>query len=53
VKTPRVLNAMGLDDRAAEGALRVSLGPATTEEDVLRFAEAWLKHERKFRQRAA
>ena len=53
VKVPRVLNAMGLSDREAEGALRVSLGPSTTEEDVLRFAEAWLKQEQKHRQRAA
>jgi cysteine desulfurase len=53
VKVPRVLRAMGLDDRAAESALRVSLGPTTTEDEVLRFAEAWLKHEKKFRQRAA
>ena len=53
VKVPRVLRAMGLDDRAAESALRVSIGPTTTETDVLRFAEAWLKHEKKFRQRAA
>lgn len=53
VKTPRVLRAMGLDELTAEGALRVSLGPTTTEQDVLRFAEAWLKQEQKFRQRAA
>lgn len=53
VKVPRVLKAMGLDDRAAEGALRVSMGPATTEDEVLRFAEAWLKHEKKYRQRVA
>ncbi|MDJ0637506.1 MAG: cysteine desulfurase family protein [Paracoccaceae bacterium] len=53
VKTPRVLTAMGLDARTAEGALRVSLGPTTTEDEVLRFSEAWLKHEKKFRQRAA
>ncbi|MCG6883324.1 MAG: aminotransferase class V-fold PLP-dependent enzyme [Silicimonas sp.] len=53
VKVPRVLRAMGLDDRGAESALRVSLGPVTTEDDVLRFVEAWLKHENKFRQRAA
>lgn len=53
VKTPRVLTAMGLDDSEAEGALRVSLGPTTTEENVLRFADAWLKQEQKFRQRAA
>lgn len=53
VKVPRVLKAMGLSDTEAEGALRVSLGPATTEDDVLRFADAWLKQERKHRQRAA
>ena len=53
VKAPRVLSAMGLSPREAEGAIRVSLGPTTTEEDVLRFADAWLKQERKFRQRAA
>lgn len=53
VKVPRVLKAMGLDDRAAEGALRVSLGPTTTEDEVLRFAQAWLKHDKRFRQRAA
>ncbi len=53
VKVPRVLRAMGLDDRAAEGALRVSLGPTTTEDEVLRFSEAWLKHEKRFRRRAA
>jgi cysteine desulfurase len=52
VKAPRVLAAMGLDAVAAECALRVSLGPTTTEDDVLRFAEAWLKHESK-RRRAA
>ncbi len=53
VRVPRVLRAMGLDDRTAEGALRVSLGPTTTESDVLRFVEAWLAQEKKFRQRAA
>ena len=53
VKVPRVLKAMGLDDRAAESALRVSLGPTTTEEDVMRFSEAWLNQETKFRRRAA
>ena len=53
VKAPRVLRAMGLDDRTAEGALRVSLGPTTTEDEVLRFCEAWLRQEKKFRERAA
>lgn len=53
VKTPRVLRAMGLDDQAAESAVRVSLGPTTTEDDVLGFAESWLAQEKKFRARAA
>ena len=53
VKTPRVLTAMGLAPDAAEAALRVSLGPTTTEEDVLGFAEAWLQQEKKVRRRAA
>ena len=53
VKAPRVLRGMGLTDAAAESALRVSFGPETTEGDLMGFAEAWLKQERKFRQRAA
>ena len=53
VKTPRVLRAMGLSDELAEGALRVSLGPTTTEEDVTRFSEAWLAQLKKVRARAA
>lgn len=53
VKSGRVLQAMGLSAAEAAGALRVSLGPETTEEDVMRFAEAWLHHYEKFRQRAA
>jgi len=52
VKVPRVLRAMGLSDAEAECALRVSLGPETTEDDVLRFCDAWLKQERKVRDRA-
>ncbi|MEZ5913212.1 MAG: aminotransferase class V-fold PLP-dependent enzyme [Paracoccaceae bacterium] len=53
VKTSRVLTAMGFDDLAAGSAIRVSLGPATSEEEVLRFAEAWLAQHRKFRASAA
>jgi len=53
VKVPRVLRAMGLSDGQAECALRVSLGPETIEDDVLRFCEAWLRQERKHRDRAA
>ncbi len=50
VRASRVLRAMGYGDEVAGSAIRVSLGPDTTEEDVLRFAEAWL---RQFRKRPA
>ena len=53
VKVPRVLNAMGLDAGEAECALRVSLGPTTTEAEVMRFAEAWGTQREKARRRAA
>jgi len=53
LRASRVLGAMGLDDGAAASAIRVSLGPGTTEAEVMRFAEAWLAAERKFRARAA
>jgi cysteine desulfurase len=41
VRASRVLAAMGLGPEAAAGAIRVSLGPGVTEEDVLRFVEVW------------
>ncbi|WP_146345506.1 cysteine desulfurase family protein [Falsiphaeobacter marinintestinus] len=53
VKASQVLTAMGFDDVAAASAIRVSLGPATSKEDVLRFAQAWLDKEKKHRARAA
>ncbi len=53
VKVPRVLTAMGLDEKAAECALRVSLGPTTTEDEVAGFAEAWTAEMKKRRRRAA
>ena len=53
VRASRVLRAMGLEEAAAAGAIRVSLGPTTTEEDVERFAEAWLAQLGKVRGRAA
>ena len=53
VKVPRVLQAMGLNDVEAESALRVSLGPTTTEDEVLRFAETWLETAKKARHHAA
>lgn len=53
VRASRVLRAMGYDDDVAGGAIRVSLGPETTEDAVLRFAEDWLAKRRKFAARAA
>ena len=53
VKTSRVLSAMGYDERTAGSAIRVSLGPATTEDEVARFAEAWLARHAKRQTRAA
>ena len=38
---------------AAASAIRVSLGPLTTEDDVMRFAERWCAQSRKHRARAA
>lgn len=53
VRASGVLRAMGFDEADAGSAIRVSLGPLTREEDVLRFAEAWLTKERRHRERAA
>ncbi|WP_282118406.1 cysteine desulfurase family protein [Ruegeria atlantica] len=53
VRASAVLTAMGFDEVTAASAIRVSLGPLTTEEDVLRFAETWLEKEKKHRARAA
>lgn len=53
VRASRVLRAMGYDDDVAGGAIRVSLSPQTTEDEVLRFAETWLVKRHKFSARAA
>lgn len=53
VKSSRVLRAMGFDEAMAGCAIRVSLGPQTTEDDILRFAECWLKRLQKHRGRLA
>ena len=52
VKASRVLQAMGLGEVAGD-AVRVSLGLETTEEDVMRFAEAWAQKLKKHEARAA
>ncbi len=43
VRASRVLTSMGRSAEEAGCAIRVSIGPATTEDEVLRFAEVWLK----------
>jgi len=53
VKSSHVLRSMGYDEDLAGCALRVSLGPDTTEDDVLRFADVWAKLRNKHRARAA
>lgn len=53
VRASRVLLAMGYDEQVAAGTIRVSLGPETTEQDIMGFADAWLAQHRKHRARAA
>lgn len=53
VKLSRVLQAMGFDERTSASAIRVSLGPQTTKDEVLRFADAWAAAHGKFRAKAA
>ncbi|MEO3414177.1 cysteine desulfurase family protein [Roseovarius sp. CAU 1744] len=53
VRESRVLRAMGFDEEVARSAIRVSLGPETTEDEIYRFAEIWLKQLDKHRARAA
>ncbi|WP_281967736.1 cysteine desulfurase family protein [Roseovarius nanhaiticus] len=42
VRASAVLRAMGHDEADAACAIRVSLGPQTTEDEITRFAEGWL-----------
>ena len=53
VRASRVLRAMGMDDAAASGAIRVSLGPTTTRDEIDAFAAAWVRQHRRFRAKAA
>jgi len=53
VRESTVLRAMGYDAQQAACALRVSIGPATGEDQVRRFAEAWGKAYARVRRRAA
>jgi cysteine desulfurase len=43
VQPSHVLAAMGIGPALARGAIRVSLGPTTTESEIDRFLEAWIR----------
>jgi cysteine desulfurase len=53
VRPSRVLTAMGFDDSLSAQAIRVSIGPGVTKDDVLRFAKTWTAAYAKARARAA
>ncbi|MGF1502077.1 MAG: cysteine desulfurase family protein [Paracoccaceae bacterium] len=53
IRESRVLRAMGFSAEVAGSAIRVSLGPTTTEADVHAFADAWTAAYQKRRVRAA
>lgn len=53
VRPSRVLKAMGFDEERAAQAIRISIGPTTTKEQVLRFAETWAADYRRIRARMA
>ena len=52
-KASPVLLAMGFDEETASSAIRVSMGPTTTEAEVMGFADTWIEHYRRRKQRAA
>jgi cysteine desulfurase len=53
VRASRVLTAMGFAETLAAQAIRVSIGPGVTKDDVLRFARVWTAAYAKARARAA
>lgn len=53
VKASKVLLAMGFDEMTASSAIRISLGLETTRDEVERFADTWIEHYRRYKQRAA
>lgn len=53
VKASRVLGAMGHSDEVAASAIRVSIGPTSTESELKAFAQTWIAQYKKFRARAA
>lgn len=53
VKASKVLAAMGYTETEAASAMRVSIGPSVTKDDVERFADAWLAAHARWKKRAA
>jgi len=53
VKPSRVLQALGYSEAQAACSIRVSLGLDTTQDEVLRFVEAWSKAYKKHKARRA
>lgn len=52
-KASRVLLAMGFDEVTASSAIRVSIGPITTEAEVMAFADAWIAAYKRWKAKAA
>lgn len=52
VKASNVLRAMGYDDDIAACAVRVSLGPKTTQDEIAQFVQSWTKAFERFSARA-
>ena len=51
VKTSGVLSSLGVENSIASSAVRVSIGPCITEEQIAEFADAWLKQCRRVKAR--
>ncbi|MEM7178654.1 MAG: aminotransferase class V-fold PLP-dependent enzyme [Pseudomonadota bacterium] len=52
-RASRVLTAMGHDETTASSAIRVSMGPTTTEAEVMAFARIWIEQYTRRKSRAA
>ena len=52
-KASRVLLAMGFNEITASSAIRVSMGPTTTEAEVMAFADSWIAAYQRMKARAA
>jgi cysteine desulfurase len=53
VKSSQALKAMGYNDITASSAIRVSLGPSTTEKEIMSFVDAWSKAYKKYAVKSA